>query len=177
MFKRRGIIITTIIVLLALAGGGAFAYLHHKNADKIRNPNSVSYAPPTKEEQKETEQFKQQQQADNSNPTPPPTTAPDGRKSVTPTISYAGQYDALFEASAFVPSIFEDGGTCTLTLVHGSKTVTKTSAAVKDATTTRCNLFSFASSELTPSGTWTASVAYSSATAVGTSKSVDITIK
>jgi len=167
------------VILIGVAIGGTLLYRHlwsNSNSPTTQPRNTVNYDPPTEDEKKATEEFKKQQEAQNSNPATPPPTAPDGRKQVTPVISYAGQYDASVEASAFIATIIEDGGTCTLTVRDGSKVVTKTSAGAADARTTRCNLFSFPAKELS-AGTWTATISYDSPTATGTSDPVKFEVK
>lgn len=169
LFKRPVVLILLALLILGAAVGGVLAYRHfNSQPDTIteRPRNTVNYDPPTDEEKRETEEFKKQQQSDKDQQ--PPATTTDGRRVVTPVISYAGQYDASIEASAFVSGIIEEGGTCTLTLKNGSKTVTKTSAGATDAKTTRCTLFMFPTKELS-AGTWTATVSYESVAAKGTS--------
>lgn len=175
LLKRPLFWVITVIVL-AIAATSYYFLVARQKSDTINPPNTVNYEPPTDQEKRETEEFKQNQekQADQPDPTPA-TPAPDGRKAVTPTISYIGQYDAAIEASALVPSVIEDG-TCTLTLKKGSSTVTKTNQAVKDARSTRCALFTFPAKELAK-GTWTATVNFSSATSTGTSAASTLEVK
>lgn len=177
-YFKRPLVIGSVILAVALIIGAAY-YLQSKNNtanDAPRGVNSVDYGPPSEADKKETEAFKERQQNEANNPAPAPATA-NGKLAVNPVISYAGQYDALFEASAFVPTILEEGGTCTLRLTNAKTTVTKTSAGVKDAKTTRCTIFSFPSRELKPAGTWTAVVEYSSSTAAGISNKVEVEVK
>ena len=178
LIKRPLFWVVTVLVVLALV---ALAIIllgrgQSKNSIEQRPPNTVDYGPPSEEEKKETEAFKEEQQKGTPQPTPPPS---NGKQSVTPTISYVGQYDAAIEASAFVSTIFEDGGICTLTLTHNGQSVTKTSPASKDAKTTRCELFAFDAKELRQkgAGTWTATVSYESATAKGTSQPSEFEVK
>lgn len=164
MTINRNIVYAIGIGIIVL-GAAAFIWAVSRNPqDNINN----NYTGPTEQEQKETEEFKKNQQ--NQPPTPPPATdTGDGKKLVTPVISYAGQYDTLIEASAFVPGIIENDGNCTLTLKNGENTVTKTSKGTADASTTRCQTFSFPRSELSQAGTWTATVKYESDKSKGTS--------
>lgn len=176
-YLSKKIIITLVITALcAISVGAYFALRNDASSDTPRGVNSVDYGPPTEADKKETEAFKERQQNEANNPAPAPATS-NGKLAVNPVISYAGQYDALFEASAFVPTILEEGGACTLRLTNGRTTVTKTSTGVRDAKTTRCRTFSFPSRELKPTGTWTAVVEYSSETAAGTSNKIEVEVK
>lgn len=89
-------------------------------------------------------------------------------KTVSPTITDAGQYDQNVEVRAFISGIFEDGGTCTFTFTKGSQKITKTTSGVKDATTTRCSNLTTPKSEFS-TGTWNIVVSYSSSVASGSS--------
>jgi hypothetical protein len=103
---------------------------------------------------------------------PVPTTS--GRVQVV--LSYAGfQPSGTVQANGFAAGVIEDGGTCTLTLTHGSSVVTATSTAAADATTTSCGLLETAPG-LAP-GTWNAVLSYSSPHAHGTSDSVEVTVR
>jgi hypothetical protein len=177
--KHRNHLLLIAVAVLLIAGVGTFFVVrsHAGAANDVRKPNSVDYGPPTEQEKKETEAFKEQQQKQNGETPAPAPKTDSGKLAVTPVISYVGQYDASIEASGFVPSIFENGGTCTLTLTHGSTTVTKTSAGSEDARTTRCQTFSFPARELKPVGTWTAVLSYSSPTSEGSSSKVDFEVK
>lgn len=175
--KRKTIILIIIIVLILGSLGIFFAKKHaDSQAARARKPNTVDYSGPTEQDKQETQAFKDSQQKQSQNLPPAPPIDSNGKRRVEPVISYADQYDAAIEASAFVPDIFEDGGTCTLNLTHGSSTVTKTATATKNATTTRCTTFTFPAKELS-SGQWTATVTYSSNTAQGTSQPVTFNVK
>ncbi|WP_448626991.1 hypothetical protein [Geodermatophilus sp. URMC 64] len=104
-----------------------------------------------------------------------PRTVPDGQADVT--VTFAGWDDATssVEVDAFVGSLIEDGGSCTLTLTRGTDNRTASSAATADASTTICAPLRVSDAQLT-SGTWQAVVAYSSATARGTSAPVRVTV-
>ena len=152
------------IIVLGIAGLIWLSYASQQG----KNNQANNFTGPTEQEKQETEEFKKNQQ--NQTPPPPPATdTGDGKKLVTPVISYVGQYDTLIEASAYIPGILENSGTCTLTVTQGATTVTKTSKATADATTTRCETFSFPRSELNAAGTWSAKVSYDSTTSKGAS--------
>jgi hypothetical protein len=98
-----------------------------------------------------------------------PTSSTDARTAVVPFITTA-DWDASAKAldvSAIVPGVVEGGGTCTVTLTSGSTTRTATSSGVAAASYTGCE--AVAVKDLA-AGTWQVQVRYSSAKAVGTSK-------
>ena len=172
--KKTGLLLGVGALVVVVA---TFAYVStsKSSADKPKPVNTINYGPPTEEEIEETKRFKQAQQ--NPKPTPDPQKTRSGKTVVTPVISYAGQYDALFEAGAYIPGVIEAGGTCTITFKNGGATVKKVTKGAEDATTTRCEVFSFPSRELSPKGTWTATLQYSSATSEGTSQPVTVEVK
>ncbi len=67
-------------------------------------------------------------------------------------------------AGGYEAPVVEDGGTCTLTLTRGGVTVTATSPASADATTSVCDNLTVDRSELA-AGTWTAVLGYQSGAA------------
>ena len=98
-----------------------------------------------------------------------PTPSSDARTAVVPFITTA-DWDAsaaALDVSAIVPGIVEGGGTCTVTLTNGSTTRTAESGGVAAASYTGCE--AVAVKDLA-AGTWQVQVRYSSAKAVGTSK-------
>jgi plastocyanin len=79
------------------------------------------------------------------------------------------------EVGGFVAGIVEDGGSCTVTLTGGGQTVTGTSEALADATTTDCGAVAVPGDEL-GDGTWQAVLSYSSADHSGSSAPVDVEV-
>lgn len=109
-------------------------------------------------------------------PSAPPTGAPDQRQETAVTIVTADTAPSGdLEVGAFVAAI-DDGGTCTLTATSGARTLSATTSAVPDATTTSCGALSLAAADLAP-GTWRLAVAYESATLRGTSAPVQVTVR
>ncbi len=150
-----------------LIAGSAFAYAKLKddspksNPSPTDTPNSVNLAPPTKEEKQETQ--KEKEEKNQSQPTPTTTTT-DGRKAVTPLISYA---DAS-TVSAYVPGIFEEGGACTATFTYQDNKITQTSKGFQNSNYTSCEPLTL-QSPLNIKGEWEVTVSYSSTRSAGTS--------
>ncbi len=137
-------------------------------------PDGINYDPPTEQEKSETEEFKKSlgDQSTTTNPTTPSGT----KKSVTPVIVYSGTTSANAEVTGYVSGVVEEGGTCTVTLTKDGQKVTESKTATADATNTSCGLITIARTRLSP-GTWSATLAYSSNTAEGTSTSKSIEVK
>lgn len=108
-------------------------------------------------------------------PAPSPTTLPPGV--VSPFITSAGwdQANSGISVSAFVPSIVESGGTCTITATLGGVVTTDSYDATASATTTDCGTHLMTSNTLT-SGSWQVTVSYTSATSSGTSAASEVVI-
>lgn len=162
--SKTSIVVALVVVLLA--AGGAFAYYHFSDTSVApQNSSGIDLSPATEPEKQDSNERKEEtaQQED----TPPP--AP-GATSVTPIIVDASQYSDQIEVRSYVPAIYEDGGTCTVTFSKGSLTFTKQSAANKGATTTSCANVNVTRSEFAEAGQWTAVVSYSSPTALGNSQ-------
>lgn len=83
----------------------------------------------------------------------------------------AGQLQVVVE----VPDIFEDGGTCAVTVTSGSTTITKERAGEADRTSTACGQFVFALSQL-PGSTAVIVASYESAKHVGESESLEVSL-
>lgn len=110
-------------------------------------------------------------------PSPTPTrTGPDTRQQVQVITTYSGwqQSNGTIVVGAYVANLVENGGQCTVT-VDGPAGAHFTSSrnAVADAKTTACGQLAVA---VQTSGTWKASVQYSSATSRGTSSVVEVVV-
>lgn len=167
-------VIVAIVIASALVGAGAFAFQTWRNRDKTVTVDGINYGPASETEKNETDAHKKDlekridMEANNNS---------SGNTPVTPVIVDASQYLDVVEVSAYVPGVIQDGGTCTVKLVKGGATVTKTVNGIKDATTTRCPVITIPKAEFSSTGTWTATVSYNSSTHSGTSKSQEVSIK
>ncbi len=179
--SRKKLIIISVVTLLLVVAVGTWRFSTQKNTTaKAPEPQPGSVAdvsrPTTEEKQaaddqkaKNVERTDIEKQAEQT---------PAGqKKAVTPIITFASQADANLEVGAFVPGVYEDGGTCTLTAKNGSATVTKTTTASKNATTTDCKNLVVAASEFSPKGNWDITITYQSATAQGTSQVKTVSIR
>lgn len=181
--SKRSVIIVGVIavaIIMGLAYGGWRYYQHRQTKSKPvatttnQAESKIDMNPATSEEKKESEQHKdeiiEQQKNQTTNP------APTGGN-VTPIISYADQYGSNIEVAAFVATVVEDGGTCTLTATSGTNKVTKQVTAVRNAKNTTCPTFSIPRSEFKTAGTWSVVVSYSSTAYNGTSEAKSVEVK
>ncbi|MGZ4507533.1 MAG: hypothetical protein ACXVX0_09790 [Blastococcus sp.] len=76
--------------------------------------------------------------------------------------------DSAVEAGGYLSPVVETGGTCTLALTKDGQTVTATSPAQADASTTSCGNLAVPRAKLHP-GSWTAVLRYASTTTTGSS--------
>lgn len=128
------------------------------NTQPSADGKPVNLNPPTEQEIAETEAHKKDL-AQSS----PPAPSSSGKKQVTPVITNASKA----EITAYIPVVFEEGGTCTATLTKGDKTITKTSKGFGNVSYTSCEPINVAGS--LDSGSWTVIVSYSSSAAEGKS--------
>ncbi|MDZ7786326.1 MAG: hypothetical protein U5L95_04370 [Candidatus Saccharibacteria bacterium] len=174
--KKNYLKIGLLTILLPLVLVGGLAYWHYTNQNRTTaNDESIDLDPPTKTDLQETEEHKEKL-ADQPKPSEETETTPSDNKQVKPQVTSWGQSDANFELAARVPGIFEDGGTCELTLKSGSREVKATSTAARNVSDVSCGFIKIPLSKLTP-GKWAATVEYSSETASGISDTKEVTVK
>lgn len=162
MLKIQGLSRTKkilLLVVLAVVVGAVGYGIWYKVADhpKPVGAGEINYGPPTKTEKKETEQHKKDLESQQSS-----SDSQTGQATVVIT------YLSTTEARGYVSGVFEDGGTCTLTLTKGTTKVSGTSTGISDVNKTTCGPISIQSGQLT-SGDWNAVLSYKSDTASGSS--------
>jgi len=166
----------TLLVIVILAVG-SLVYYHHNHSVKTdlvvdSKGSTVNMTPPNASDKQDVDQNKAALGSGSNNQSG---TSTDGKRSVSVVISYADLSGDDVQVNSYVSGIFEDGGTCTLTLTNGSKTVTKTGQGAGDASHTDCAPFSIPQSEL-GSGSWKAVVSYSSNDADGASSPANFSL-
>lgn len=169
------------LVLLLIVSGVSYALLKrsNNNAQPSTEPpgsqEKLNLDPPTAEDAQRVDENKQriverQEQEANQSPTA-------GKKTVTPVITYAGQYGQAVEVGGYVNGVFEDNGTCTTTFTLNSQTVKKSVQAVKNNNSVDCPVMAGDASEFPPKGKWIATLSYTSPTASGASAPREIEIR
>ena len=82
---------------------------------------------------------------------------------------------AAVQAGGYLSPLVESGGTCTLELTKGARTVTAIAPAQADASTTSCGDLAVPRAKLT-AGTWTAVLRYASKTTTGSSDPTPVAV-
>ncbi len=155
-------ILVLVAGLLILASGVWAISAHNqpaKSGDKTsKGGSSVNLNPSTKEQL--------------SQPMPgPSSTNSSSKKQVTPVITNASQE----QINAYVPGVFEEGGSCTATLTKNNKTVTKTSTGFQNVSYTSCAPINI-SGQLTERGIWSLILSYNSTTVEGKSAATSLEV-
>jgi hypothetical protein len=176
--KTRIIKVLPVAIVLLIIGLVGYRLMHSNTDNRSNNePQSgINYDPPTDEEAQAGDKIKddvnQKEKQSQNNPD-----QSDGAKQeASVIITDAGQYDDIIEVRAFIPNHYQDG-TCTITLTKDTFSVSKSTPAYRDATTTICTNPLFARSEFATPGEWSVTVSYSSSGAQGTSSSETIDIR
>lgn len=168
-----------LIVGLVLFGLEKFHitnFIHKKSSSSGAQPTeTINYNPPTDAEKKSGDNvdIKKSTQPTTNTQTTQPSSQGEVSGSASVAITDANVYNGQVEVRAFVSNMIADG-TCTYTFTAGTKTVTKTSPAKADASTTNCLTLDFNVSELSDSKKWNVTVKYENQqkTASGTAQTV-----
>ena len=171
MHSTRSRVVTIVVAVLALVAAGTAAVALMQRPSEGSAPASptssapASAAPSTSAPEPTSTPTVPSTSAPAQSPAPAPagTTAPDPLAGRTLTVTFSG-YDTAARtlvAGGYVDAVLA-GGTCTLTATKGEVSLTGTSTATADASTTSCGTVSISGAALTP-GTWTAVLSYSSA--------------
>lgn len=144
-------------------------WILNKTADQNNQPNNtkngINYAPPTEEEKQEAVQHKQDisqkidpQSKPSSNPA-----SDSNQASVVITSLFVE--NGKVRGAGIIGNIFEEGGTCTLTLTKGSEKLSGTSQGIQDVNKTTCPPIYIKAS----GGQWAAVMSYNLQGVSGTS--------
>jgi hypothetical protein len=166
---RNNLLILSLVLVLLLAIAG-YALAHRTsgktNANETTGPSissNINYGPPTSQDKQDVQNHKNGLPSGGAQNSPP--TDSSGKKNVTPIVTEADQS----QVTAFVPGIFEEGGSCVATFTKDSAVLTKTVQGFANATYTSCAPFNFSGSFFPTNGQWSVTVAYKSTSAEGTS--------
>lgn len=180
--KRRLTLIALLIAALVLVlGYFSFAYIT-KNAwpfiqDTQTNSDNINYSPPTDQEVKDSQNGKKNsnQQVDGGATAPKPNSS---KNKVSVGIAFAS-YDVdekAVDVRAFTPDVIEGDGTCTATLTRGATTVSQSSKAFIDSSSSQCQPILIPESRFDTKGVWKLIVTYTSSKSSGSSPSMDVEI-
>lgn len=165
------------LVGLVLVAGAGYAFMRYRD-NNSGEEGTINYGPPTEQEKQQAEDNKdavaERIKLENEATQNPP--SPNNKKSVTPIITHAAENDGQIHINAYVPGIFEEGGTCTATLTKDGATVTANSAGFGNVSTTGCTPIHIPRGEFSSSGDWKLVLSYSSNTAQGNSDSKTVRV-
>jgi outer membrane lipoprotein-sorting protein len=160
MTKKSSAIITLVILTLVVGGLAWKHFSSNKSQGASQPTETINYNPPTNEEKKAGDNV------DIKKNTPPTTSQPPSQTSTNEVsgsasvaITDANVYNGQVEVRAFVSNMIADG-TCTYTFTSSTKTITKTSPAKADVSTTNCLTLDFNVSELSGYKKWVVTVKY-----------------
>lgn len=186
MLKNKNKIIL-LVLFFFLTGGAAWIAIASKSTPektKVSSPSSANTNPVQKIDTKPATENDQVRVDDNkqrivdSQDKIAPTSPAAGKKTVKPTITYAGQYSQVVEVGGYVSGVYEDGGSCTATFDRaGSNSFSRTTLGVKNVTSVDCPVISVPVSDFGTKGEWSVTLNYDSATAQGLSERKKIEVK
>jgi hypothetical protein len=177
--KKKFIISTLALLGIAAATVGWFLWHDSRQVDTSA-VSSKHFSGPTQQEKDEAANHKDelvQQMNDEKGGQGGGDTNSDGKKAVTPIITDASQSDSQVRISGYVSGVFEDGGTCTITITQGSSKIVKTATAFENVSTTQCSPVTLQRSDFPAAGQWQVTLAYNSAAAEGTSQAQALAIQ
>ncbi|CAN5425096.1 hypothetical protein BH09PAT4_BH09PAT4_03060 [soil metagenome] len=181
MTKHKPLLLSLVTLLLLV---GVVAVLEITDTTHLLHPESspttktadqaIDYSPATDEEKADSDSLKtdsSNQQDQNTNNSGSTT-----KKQVEVTLTGYRTDTSNLYVNGYVSGIVEDGGTCTTTLKNGSAVVTRSRQGVSNATNTTCGQTTIPLSSL-HSGTWQATLNYSSTTSTGKSSVMDVVVE
>lgn len=138
-----------------------------------QSDDSVNYGPPTQNEVEHSQDAKKDAYENKDDSDTQGNSS--SKMQVEVGVAFADIIDGSLEVRAFTPSVVEGDGTCTVTAIKGASTVTGTSKAFIDSTTSQCQPIKIPVSSLS-SGTWQVSVDYSSSKSFGKSEIIEVRV-
>lgn len=176
--KKTLILPLIIAAVLILIGYFAFAYISKSVwpfAEPATTSDSETYSPPTEQEVTDSQDAKKNN-AGQEEGTETPEQTPGETISVA--IAYADfdQTENAIDIRAFTPDVIEGTGTCTATLTQGGQSITRSSKAFIDSTSSQCQPILIPVNDFPASGTWQLVVTYSSEKYKGASSPMNVEV-
>lgn len=133
----------------------------------------INYNPPTSEEIQEGQDAKKRIiETDEDNEEFPSSV----KTTVSVGVAFADVVDGNLEIRAFTPSVIEGDGLCRAILKKDDVTITESSLAFIDSTTSQCRPIYISVERFKSKGTWSLIVSYTSDTSIGESPSMEVNI-
>lgn len=174
--KKLLIAIPAVVVLLAL---GYFGYAYASQSlwpfaaeETTQDDSNINYDPPTEQEEAASQDGKKNGAGQETEVTE------EDLQNISVGIAYAGfdDQEGVVDIRAFTPDVIESDGTCTATLTLNGQTVTASSKAFIDSTSSQCEPILIPLSEFPVSGQWQLIVDYASAKSKGTSATMTVEV-
>lgn len=171
------IVVLSVVVALLLTTGLAYANSwwpfdassqSNESSDTVNSTQEKNASDPTYSSEKNDSPTDNTESSNSSS-------QKESKTSVQVGITSATKQSDDIEIRAFVAGAIEGDGTCTATVTNGSKSVTGSSEAFIDVSTTQCEPIEIPQSRL-GAGVWRITVQYQSSTHEGTSASMEITL-
>lgn len=134
----------------------------------IRDVNSVDYSGPTEEDIEYSQEGKKNS-SENAN-------TESEQQSVAVGVSFAKAVGDNVEVRAFTPSVIEGDGTCTAKFTNEGSSITQSSKAFIDSTSSQCQPIIVPVSKFDKSGSWSLVLSYKSPASTGSSEPIEVTI-
>lgn len=163
---------------LAVCASVALLAACSSSTDEPSSASSLSTAPPgTYGEPLDTSAPDPTDVATDAAPSTTPAPTSGARGEATVQITYFGWNpgSGVVEVGGFVPSVVEEGGSCTLTLTQGAANASASREATANVTSTACGELVVPGDQLAP-GTWSAVLSYESDGSSGASEPVEVQV-
>ena len=179
--KNQRLFWSTAIILLAVSLGGYLVFASQSDIwpfaqnDNTQNQqeSEINYSPPTESEIENSQNGKK----NSGDPEPQNPNESDSSRNISVEITYASAAgEAQLDIRAFTPDVIEGSGTCIATLKKGPETVSASSKAFIDASSSICEPIEIPLSKFQSDGVWSLIVTYSSPTSNGTSAMMEVQI-
>lgn len=175
--NKKRLAIISVACALVIAG---LVYLGVGWNNKSNNNTNTDQTQTKQQAQTEVEQTKEEAANQSTAPTTTPSTDPkkdDNTStpkptSLKPVITFAGYKDSTkkeIEISSFVPNVYENGGTCTITATYSGTSLTETSTGYKNSNYTSCTKVFIATDRFGGATKISVTVNYKSSSGEGTS--------
>lgn len=140
----------------------------------------IDYGPPTDEEVEHSQDAKKDMLEEDQNNTTGNESGNENTtslKKVSVGVSHSDVINGNVEIRAFISGVIEGTGTCSATLTQsGAKSVTRSSKAFVDASTSQCAPILIPLNEFEKTGSWSLVVTYKSPSSQGSSEKITVNI-
>lgn len=173
--NKKSLFIISLLVILAIGSTLVWWHLGTQREESITpsEDRTINYGPPSENERRAGDEIKQEIVKQSESDIAPS----NSRESVGVAVTTAEQYGSQVEVRAFIQGVIEGGGTCTATFKKDGHTITSSSEAFIDATTSQCKPIFTDRGEFPSGGGWALTVSYDSKGYTGASEVINVAIR